>query len=343
MSDDNSTNTEEASWDEAGVVKSLNQDEIDNLLGFDAPKSDTTKTNGIKAMLDKALESYERLPMLEVVFDRFVRILSASLRNFTSDTVDVDIKSISSLRYGSYVDSVPMPALLMVFKAIEWENFGLMFTDGALIYSLVDILFGGRKVVRPQKIEGRPYTSIEQDIAKQLSEIVLADLSEAFDPLSPTTLVFERIETNPRFATIARPGDAAILLQLKVEMEERSGKLDILFPYATLEPIRLLLLQVLMGERFGKDSQWEHMLQQEVANVEVVLEATLKPKQALMSDIIKLKVGSTIVMDDILDDDIILHCCENNMFSGKVGKIGDKIGVEITKILNNKILTEENK
>jgi flagellar motor switch protein FliM len=166
MSDDNSTNIEEASWDEAGVVKSLNQDEIDNLLGFDAPKSDTTKTNGIKAMLDKALEYYERLPMLEVVFDRFVRILSASLRNFTSDTVDVDIKSISSLRYGSYVDSVPMPALLMVFKAIEWENFGLMFTDGALIYSLVDILFGGRKVVRPQKIEGRPYTSIEQDIAK---------------------------------------------------------------------------------------------------------------------------------------------------------------------------------
>ena len=91
--------------------KALSQDEIDNLLGFSGAPPEEAKT-GIEAMLDKALLSYERLPMLEVVFDRFVRMLSTSLRNFTSDNVDVDIHSITSLRFGDYVNSIPMPAIL---------------------------------------------------------------------------------------------------------------------------------------------------------------------------------------------------------------------------------------
>jgi flagellar motor switch protein FliM len=236
-----------------------------------------------------------------------------------------------------------MPSLLTVFKAVEWENFGLISADGALIYSLVDVLFGGRKVFRPIRFEGRPYTVIEQGVVRQLSDIILADLSSAFDPLSATTLLFERIETNPRFATISRPGDAAILLQLRVEMDERSGKIDILFPYATLEPIRSLLLQVFIGEKFGKDAEWEGNLQNEIFKLDIDLEATLKAKIVLMQDVVNLKVGSTIIMDDFVDDDIILNCCGHNMFAGKVGRVGDKIAVSITDILNKKLIESQDK
>ena len=105
-------------------AKALSQDEIDNLLGFSAVAVEEVGKTGIEAMLDRALQSYERLPMLEVVFDRFVRMLSTSLRNFTSDNVDVDIHSITSLRFVDYVNSIPMPAILSVFKVVEWENFG---------------------------------------------------------------------------------------------------------------------------------------------------------------------------------------------------------------------------
>src|SRR5690606_48233 len=149
---------------EAGQV--LSQEEIDNLLGFEAGKKSGTAKTGINALLDNSLLSYDRLPMLEVVFDRFVRMASSSLRNFTSDNVDVDIQSISSVRFGDYINSIPMPALLSIFKAVEWDNFGIVTTDNALIYSLVDILFGGRKSHRPIRVEGRPYTTIEQTIVK---------------------------------------------------------------------------------------------------------------------------------------------------------------------------------
>lgn len=124
---------------EAQPARVLNQDEIDILLGFDSHEAATDNTSGIHAILDKALMAYEKMPMLEVVFDRMVRQLSSSLRNFTSDNVDISLDSMVSLRFEDYLNSIPLPALLVVFRAIEWENFGIVTVDSSQIYSMVEI------------------------------------------------------------------------------------------------------------------------------------------------------------------------------------------------------------
>jgi len=89
---------------------------------------------------------------------------------------------------------------------------------------------------------------------------VLDDLGAAFEPLSPVKFEFDRLETNPRFASIARPANAAIVAKLRIDMEDRGGRLELLLPYATLEPVRELLLQMFLGEKFGRDSIWESHL-----------------------------------------------------------------------------------
>ena len=140
--------------------------------------------------------------MLEVVFDRLVRMMSTSLRNFTSDNVEVSLDNITSIRFGDYLNAIPLPAMLSVFKAEEWDNFGLITVDSALIYSIVDVLLGGRRGTAAMRIEGRPYTTIERNLVERMIEVVLSDLSAAFDPLSSVTFSYDRLETNPRFATI---------------------------------------------------------------------------------------------------------------------------------------------
>ena len=237
----------------AQATRVLNQDEIDSLLGFDDSRDGDNERAGIQAILNSALVSYERLPMLEVVFDRLVRMLSTSMRNFTSDNVEVSLDNILSLRFGDYLNSIPLPAMLAVFKAEEWDNFGLLTIDSSLIYSIVDVLLGGRRGTAAMRIEGRPYTTIERNLVERMVHVVLADLSSAFDPLSPVTFRFDRLETNPRFATISRPSNAAIVAKLRIDMEDRGGRLELMLPYATLEPVRELLLQMFMGEKFGRD------------------------------------------------------------------------------------------
>src|SRR5205085_4903251 len=170
----------------------LNQNEIDSLLGVDDTETGSRDNSGIRAIIDSALVSYERLPMLEVVFDRLVRMMSTSLRNFTSDNVEVSLDNITSIRFGDYLNSIPLPAMLSVFKAEEWDNFGLLTIDSALIYSIVDVLLGGRRGTAAMRIEGRPYTTIERNLVERMIHVVLGDLSAAFDPLSPVTFRFDR-------------------------------------------------------------------------------------------------------------------------------------------------------
>ncbi len=227
----------------------LNQDEIDSLLGFDDDVAGGSETSGVMALINSAMVNYERLPMLDIVFDRLVRLMSTSLRNLTSDNVEVSLDNVSTVRFGDYMNSIPLPAMLSVFKAEEWDNHGLMVTDSALIYSVVDVLLGGRKGTPAIRVEGRPYTTIETKLVERMVQVSLSDLSSAFDPLSPVSFNLDRMETNPRFATISQSGNACVLARLRVDMGDRGGRIEIVIPYATLEPIRELLLQMFMGEK----------------------------------------------------------------------------------------------
>ena len=306
----------------------LNQDEIDSLLGFDDDVGDG-ETSGVMALINSAMVNYERLPMLDIVFDRLVRLMSTSLRNLTSDNVEVSLDQVSTVRFGDYMNSIPLPAMLSVFKAEEWDDNGLMVTDSALIYSIVDVLLGGRKGTPAVRVEGRPYTTIESKLVEKMVNVTLNDLSSAFDPLSPVSFTLDRMETNPRFATISQSGNACVLARLRVDMGDRGGRVEIVIPYATLEPIRELLLQMFMGEKFGRDSIWENHLTQELHKTDVQLQAVLGETAVSLGEMLNWKVGSKVFFPTRTDDDLELRCGHFPMFKGPVGQKQDQIAVRI--------------
>ena len=317
------------SGDIGGTGRVLDQDEIDSLLGFDDNIEEQTERSGIQAILNSSMVSYERLPMLEIVFDRLVRMMSTSLRNFTQDNVEVALDNIVSLRFGDYLNSIPLPAMLIVFKAEEWDNFGLMVIDSAMIYSVVDVLLGGRRGTAAMRIEGRPYTTIERNLVESMIHVILADLSAAFDPLSPVTFRFDRLETNPRFATISRPSNAAIVAKLRIDMEDRGGRIELLIPYATLEPVRELLLQMFMGEKFGRDSIWETHLAEELWLTEVDMSAVLDQQEIMLRDVLKWKKGSRFMLNATPNSQVEVLCGDIPMFKGNMGRKGNKIAIKI--------------
>jgi flagellar motor switch protein FliM len=309
--------------------RALNQNEIDSLLGFGDQAAVVGEGSGIQAIINSALVSYERLPMLEVVCDRLVRMLSTSLRNLTSDNVEVSLDNIRSVRFGDYLNSIPLPAMISVFKADQWDNYGLMTVDSSLIYSIVDVLLGGRRGTTAMRVEGRPYTTIERNLVQRMVLTVLDDLSAAFEPLSPVKFVFDRLETNPRFATIARPANAAILTELRVDMEDRGGRIELLLPYATLEPVRELLLQMFMGEKFGRDSIWETHLAAELWMTDVSIEAVLDEITLSLKDVLDFRVGSQLLLNATPRSQVRLRCGGVSMFTGDMGRAGHNIAVKI--------------
>ncbi|WP_441513027.1 flagellar motor switch protein FliM [Bosea sp. TAF32] len=319
---------EEDGESEGGVDRLMSQDEIDTMLGFSSG-DDGASRNGIQAIVDSGSVAYERLPMLEIIFERLVRLLSTSLRNFFTDNVEVTLESIRSVRFGDYINSISQPALLSVFKAEEWDNFGLITIESALTYSVLDAMFGGKRGQPAPRIDGRPFTSIEIRMVRRVIELVLGDAEAAFKPLSPVTFTVDRVESNPRFVSISRPANAAIRVELKFDMEGRGGALHILLPYASIEPIRELLLESFMGEKLGRDPIWENHLATEVWQADVDVTCVLHETQMPLKRVMKLEIGDTLMFDTRPDSSVSLRCGDFIVTEGRIGRVDDKIAVQV--------------
>ena len=316
--------------DENTDSKVLSQDEIDSLLGYGSDLNNSSQQkNGVQAILNSNMVFYERLPMLEIVFDRLIRQMATSLRNYTQDNVEVSLEAIESMRFGEYIDSLTLPTLINVFKAEEWDNYGLMSLDSSLIYSLVDVLLGGRRGTAAMRIEGRPYTTIELNIIKEIIQLILNDLSTAFDPVTSISFNFDRLETNPRFAQITRTSNAVIVAHLRIDMESRGGKIDLMIPYTTLEPVRELLLQMFMGERFGRDTVWENHLMSRLWDTEVEVKTILKENKILLSDVSSWEKGTFLPLDITPADPVTVYCGDVPLFEGNMGRKDQHIVIRI--------------
>ncbi|MFD2182154.1 MULTISPECIES: flagellar motor switch protein FliM [Rhodoplanes] len=325
--------TNEGGSGKASAERTLGQEEIDALLGYSFADLTLNDSSGVRAIIDSAMVSYERLPMLEIVFDRLVRLMTTSLRNFTSDNVEVSLDQITSVRFGDYLNSIPLPAILAVFKAEEWENFGLFTVSSSLIYSMIDVLLGGRRGQTTMRVEGRPYTTIETDLVKRMIEVVLADAELAFKPLSPVKFNIDRFETNPRFAAISRPANAAILVRLRIDMEDRGGTVELLLPYATIEPIRDVLLQMFVGDKLGRDPIWEGHLATEIGQAEVAVDAVLYEAYLPLRRLMELDVGDTLPLDLRPETLVSVRCGNVILTEARMGRVGDRVAVRVAKPL----------
>ena len=112
-------------------------------------------------------------------------------------------------------------------------------------------------------------------------------------------------------------------------MEDHGGRIELLLPYATLEPVRELLLQQFMGEKFGRDSIWEAHLTEQLWNTEVELDVVLDEQPMRLSDVMALAPGSRIVLSTLPGAPVHIRCGAVRLFEAKVGRRKNRVAVRI--------------
>lgn len=179
------------------------------------------------------------------------------------------------------------------------------------------------------RLPPRRTSTIELNIVKEMIQLILADLSTAFDPITSVNFAFDRLETNPRFATISRLSNAVIVAHLRVDMEDRGGKIDLMIPYATLEPVRELLLQMFMGERFGRDTIWENHLMSQLWETEVEVSALLSETTIKLGEMSAWEKGSFLPLDIPTHQKVTIVCGDVPLITGDMGRKDDHIVIRV--------------
>ncbi len=102
-----------------------------------------------------------------------------------------------------------------------------------------------------------------------------------------------------------------------------------LLPYATLEPVRELLLQQFMGEKFGRDSIWETHLAEELWNTDIALEVVLDEQTMRLGDVVALKPGDRVVLNTSIGAPVQIRCGTVRLFQGQIGRRKNHVAVRI--------------
>ncbi len=117
-------------------------------------------------------------------------------------------------------------------------------------------------------------------------------------------------------------------------MEDRGGRIELLLPYATLEPIRKMLLQQFMGEKFGRDNIWEGHLATELWTTQ--LEVSRRARRTAgrpYRRVLNLKVGDTLMLNATPDSMVELRAGQIELTRGRMGRRNQHIAVRVEQPL----------
>ncbi|UTF49586.1 flagellar motor switch protein FliM [Desulfomicrobium sp. ZS1] len=290
------------------MSKILNQDEVDALLrGISGGEIETeeevaTDTKGFVAFdlanQDRIIRG--RMPVLEIINDRFSRLCTSALANTMRKRVDVNPISIDMSKFGDFMRSLPVPTSINIFKIDPLRGNALLVVDTRLVFSLVENFFGGAG--SQPKIEGRDFTPIEQSIIVKVVKIILANLEDAWRPVHEVSIELLRSEINPQFATIVPPSDVVVVISFEVELENALGSMVLALPYATIEPIRSKLYAAFQTERLEIDHAWISRFRDRLMETPVDMNVTFGTTQITGRQLLDMKVGDVLMLDQDEDD-----------------------------------------
>lgn len=306
---------------------------LSELLGFDFGAEDGQDRAGLRALINSALVSHRRLPMLDVIFDRTARLMSTSLRQLTNEGVEVTLDNVTSTRFSDFIQSQSTAGVIGVIHASGLDGYLLIAADGALVHCIVDLLLGGRRGSGAMMDE-RALTAIELGLAGRMLAMLIGNLEEAIAPVIAATMTLDRIETTPRFAAIAQDASVCALAKFKVRIDDFVGRVSILAPHATIEPVREKLSRDFIGDSKAADELWRRKLGAGVVSAGLHLHAVLADRMMSIGELDKLNAGETLTFPAGPDARVELRAGETSIAVGRVGRLGEAIAVKLDHGLN---------
>jgi len=318
----------------------LSQDEVDALLkgmgggDVDTEGDDTGDSNAAKAydFTNQERIVRGRLPALDIINERFARGFQRHFNEMIMASVEVTAGEVKIIKMIDYLRNLFVPTSLNIYRINPLNGVSLFTLDSKLIFTAVDIYFGGTGLL-PFKIEGREYTPVEMSMVRSILDISSENLRKAWAPVMDIEIDYMHSEMNPKFASIVDPTDMIVVSPINVRFEGVEGRVDIVMPYAMLEPVRDKLEEGMSNLQGESDNRWSRTLKEEAKNIEVDVSVNLAELQMNMDDLMKMEKGDIIPIN--MPDLVTVKAEGIGFVKGKLGESRDKKAVKIEKILHH--------
>jgi flagellar motor switch protein FliM len=316
----------------------LSQDEVDALLkgvnegavATDAPSAGARPGVQTLDLTSQERNLRGRVPGLELMMDRFTKLLRASLGTFFGTLPNVAVGAMELRKFDGFMQRVQPPASMQLFRMAPLRGQGMFVASPGLVSTLLQISFGGR----PQRripIAGREISAIELRVIERLAHRVLQDFSEAWRPVAAVDFAFQRSESNPRFAAIATAQDLTFVIDMTIELEGvEEAAISLCIPNAALDPVRRQLQASLGAEKDTPGESWGDRWREVIGGAELDVHAELGTTRMPIGAVLALKVGDVVPLGTGRDGPVLVRVEGRPRFLGAPGISAGHHAVRVT-------------
>ncbi len=314
----------------------LSQVEVDALLkGLSGGEIPTTTEKAVQTgeVVPYDFEHQTRtikgkMPTLEMINEKFCRNVRNPLFSLLRRTVDVIPDGIETMPYGDFLQNLKVPASLNIFQLPPLRGNSLLSISSDLAFIIVDNYFGGDCRFHA-RIEGRDFTNVEQAVIKKVVDIIFTEMNDVWRVVYPVEHKFVRGEMNPQFVNIVGSTEIVVVYSFKMEVEQSTDSFAFCVPYTVLEPIKDKLYGVHQGEIDTADKSWSDSLYYQLHQVALGISAELGRTDVSVSDVLNLKVGDVIQLDDKIKEPIKVFLEDKEKFWARAGVSDNNYALQI--------------
>lgn len=277
----------------------LSQEEVDALLrgvtGIDDEPEEVEEDKGVRSY-DLATQERivrGRMPTLEIMNERFARLLRIGMFNFLRRNTEVSVGPVRVSKYSEFIRNMVVPANFNLVHIKPLRGTGLVVIEPALAFLIVDNLFGGDGRFH-LRVEGRDFTQIEQRVIHRTLDIIFENYAKSWEPVYPIEFEFIRSEMNSQFANIATPSEVVVSSSFRLDLGDNGGSIHVCTPYTMIEPVRDILTSSMQGETLEVDRRWVRLLKQQIQAAEVEIVAELGTTKTDVEGLLNMRPGDIL-------------------------------------------------
>jgi flagellar motor switch protein FliM len=262
--------------------------------------------------------------------EQFVRSLAARLAIFLRLEFTVQLAKVQIVGYQEFTDGLSSPTHITLFRTDPLKGVGLLVIPPRIGLGMVDRLLGG-----PGQLPdaARDLSEIEIALTDQIVMLLLNEWCVHWPEMRDLRPVLLGHENNSRFLQTAPPDTAMLVLTLEAGISGQGEFLQLVFPYATFEPLVHLLSPPLAEPEPAPARTGKVVWNPEFDELTVNTGAQWHGLKISAGEISRLKPGNVLMLAPGCAGQVQLHLGQTPKFLGRPGVCGNKWAVQITEVL----------
>ena len=269
---------------------------------------------------------------IDMINERFIRTFRLGLVDMLRTSPKVNPNQVEIVRFGDYLKTLKAPLSVNVVRMNPLRGNCIVVIDPTVVFSSLDSFFGGFGKGVGNLPPGRLFTPTESRIINMILEVFFSSLKDAWSAVIPVEFELVSSEINPQFAQIADENDLVILTRFDAESKlESQGFIDLVYPYASLKPIReRLRSRVQSGDgNEESDKQWRVELEDAVDSASLDARVIMGNIESSFGEIEAMNEGDVLFFKK--PEMALLQVNGLPAFDVQVGSVGAQTAVQIER------------